>query len=88
MLGNGIFNRDGDIWKAHRAMARPFFQRERVTDFKNFETHTKEALTALDALQHGKEKEPVLFDAQDLFARYTIDSAATFVRTSVPNFSK
>ena len=25
LLGNGIFNNDGDEWRAHRALTRPFF---------------------------------------------------------------
>ena len=29
----------GDTWKFHRAMARPFFTRDRITDFEIFARH-------------------------------------------------
>lgn len=86
MLGNGIFNRDGVIWRAHRAMTRPFFGKERVTDLNNFETHTREAMDALDrrASASASSDKGVLFSAQDLASRYTIDTAATFVSSPFP----
>lgn len=39
LLGKGIFTTDGDEWKKHRATARPFFSRDRISDFKHFEHH-------------------------------------------------
>ena len=74
MLGNGIFNRDGEIWKLHRALARPFFARERVTDFEIFDRHTSKALEVVESLGPN-----TAFDAQDLYSRFTIDTGADFV---------
>lgn len=30
-LGQGIFTTDGDQWKQHRGLAKPFFSRERIS---------------------------------------------------------
>ena len=75
-LGGGIFNRDGETWKIHRAMTRPFFARERVSDFDHFERYTFKTIGVIKTLEKAGEA----FDAQDLFARLTVDSAATYVR--------
>ncbi|KAH8105405.1 cytochrome P450 [Cristinia sonorae] len=71
-LGAGIFNRDDDSWKVHRSMARPFFSRDRVTDFELFERHSDKALSVISSLASAKA--PI--EVQDLFARYTLDTAA------------
>lgn len=74
-LGGGIFNRDGDSWKAHRALAKPFFSKERIKDFEDFEQYTSQTLDIIENMSsNGKA-----FDAQDLFARLTLDASATFV---------
>lgn len=41
LLGTGIFNSDGDAWKMHRSMTRPFFTRDRITDFNIFDHHSE-----------------------------------------------
>ncbi|EAU83624.2 cytochrome P450 52E1 [Coprinopsis cinerea okayama7 len=74
-LGSGIFNRDDDDWKEHRAIARPFFARDRIEDFDNFETHTARTLSILTSLASTQEA----FDAQDLYSRFTLDSASEFL---------
>jgi cytochrome P450 len=73
-MGNGIFNRDGEIWKAHRALTRPFFARERLIDFEIFEKFSQKTL---DVLSNHPEGVPI--DIQDLFARFTMDTGVTFV---------
>ncbi|KAF9020876.1 cytochrome P450 [Hymenopellis radicata] len=30
VLGSGIFNADGDMWRFHRTLSRPFFSRDRI----------------------------------------------------------
>jgi cytochrome P450 len=75
MLGNGIFNRGGETWKGHRALARPFFARERIADFETFEKHTAKTISLIDA--HSKTG--TAFDAQDLFGRFTLDTGSEFV---------
>jgi hypothetical protein len=74
-LGHGVFNADGDLWKFHRGITRPFFSRERISDFEVFERHAQTALRALRARLGAGQ--PV--DFQDLVSRFTIDSATEFL---------
>ncbi|KIY51977.1 cytochrome P450 monooxygenase CYP63 [Fistulina hepatica ATCC 64428] len=74
-LGNGIFNRDDGEWKAHRALARPFFARDRVNDFALFERYATRALDLIDAAT----RTGTACDVQDVYSRFTIDSASEFL---------
>ncbi|KAF9530970.1 cytochrome P450 monooxygenase pc-3 [Crepidotus variabilis] len=75
LLGNGIFNVDGEMWKFHRAMTRPFFTRERISDFETYDRNCETSMNlAKIRLRQG---EPVEF--QDLAARFTLDSATEFL---------
>ncbi|CAK5276731.1 unnamed protein product [Mycena citricolor] len=74
-LGQGIFNRDDEVWKMHRNMARPFFARERISDFDIFETHSKRALNVISSLTTAGQP----CEAQDLFSRLTLDAASEFL---------
>ncbi|RDB18325.1 hypothetical protein Hypma_000510 [Hypsizygus marmoreus] len=75
VLGSGVFNSDGDMWKFHRSMTRPFFTRDRISDFELFDRH------ADTAIAHIKERmrsgQPI--DFQDLMSRFTLDSASEFL---------
>ncbi|KIM86354.1 hypothetical protein PILCRDRAFT_816295 [Piloderma croceum F 1598] len=75
VLGTGVFNSDGDMWKFHRSMTRPFFSRDRISDFENFERHADVAI--------GKMKERLRagypIDFQDVVSRFTLDSASEFL---------
>ena len=77
-LGDGIFNRDGDLWKFHRNMTRPFFVRERVTDFDLFDRYTQKLIGRI--AEHADQG--VAMDLQDLFARLTMDAAGEFLFSS------
>ncbi|CAE6429714.1 unnamed protein product [Rhizoctonia solani] len=88
-LGTGIFNSDGETWKLHRSMARPFFDRERVVNQSHFERHTGRLKSLLGVLS---DKDDSSFDIQDLFSRYTLDFTMAFLfgldsRTMVPPHS-
>ncbi|KAH9840624.1 cytochrome P450 [Rhodofomes roseus] len=74
-FGAGIFNRDDQDWKMHRALARPFFSRDRVTDFELFERYTDRTLTLMSLL--CERGEPV--EVQDMYARFTLDAASEFL---------
>ncbi|KAK7059904.1 cytochrome P450 [Favolaschia claudopus] len=75
LLGSGIFSADGDLWKFHRAMTRPFFKRDRISDFELFDRHSLEAISVLkDRLREGY---PV--DFQDLVSRFALDSSSEFL---------
>ncbi|KAF8893048.1 cytochrome P450 [Infundibulicybe gibba] len=75
LLGTGVFNSDDDMWKFHRSMTRPFFTKDRITDFDNFERHADSALfQAKSRLAEG-----YAIDFQDLVSRFTLDSATEFL---------
>ncbi|TFK72869.1 cytochrome P450 monooxygenase pc-2 [Pluteus cervinus] len=75
LLGDGIFNADGDIWKFHRGLTRPFFARNRITDFDIFEKHADKAVSVTRT--RLREGQPI--DFQDLVGRFTLDVASTFL---------
>ncbi|KAJ7075004.1 cytochrome P450 monooxygenase CYP63 [Mycena belliarum] len=75
LLGTGLFNAEGDLWKTGRAIARPFFARERISDFQIFE---RTATSALDLIaQRSRDVLPI--DIQDLLSRFSLDSASEFL---------
>ncbi|EGO22856.1 hypothetical protein SERLADRAFT_471322 [Serpula lacrymans var. lacrymans S7.9] len=74
-LGDGIFNRDEEQWRMHRAMARPFFARDRISDFELFEKHTHHTLAILSNIASSGRP----CDVQDLYARFTIDASSEFL---------
>ncbi|KAF8164833.1 cytochrome P450 [Crassisporium funariophilum] len=75
LLGTGVFNSDGDMWKFHRSMTRPFFSRERISHFDIFEAHADDALR--QAAKRLAAGHPI--DFQDLVSRFTLDSATEFL---------
>ncbi|EJD53569.1 CYP63 cytochrome P450 monooxygenase-like protein [Auricularia subglabra TFB-10046 SS5] len=75
VLGSGVFNADGEMWKFHRQISRPFFHRERISDFDIFARHADSAIAAM--LARAREGVPV--DLQDLTGRFTLDSATEFL---------
>ena len=36
-LGLGVFNSDGEMWKFHRGMTRPFFSKDRIAHYDIFD---------------------------------------------------
>ncbi|EMD30996.1 hypothetical protein CERSUDRAFT_120204 [Gelatoporia subvermispora B] len=73
VLGSGVFAVDGDLWKFHRSMSRPFFSRDRISDFETFERHSEVVLSVI----RGRCGLPI--DFQDLVGRFTLDSATEFL---------
>lgn len=76
LLGTGVFNSDGSMWKFHRSITRPFFSRERVTDFEIFTRHADHAIALLkrNTIECGEA-----VDIQDMAGRFTLDSATEFL---------
>ena len=72
LLGEGIFNTDGEHWAASRALIRPSFAREQVADLSLLENLMKDLLVLLP-------RNGTTVDLQALFFRYTIDSATEFL---------
>ncbi|KAF8060193.1 cytochrome P450 monooxygenase pc-1 [Lyophyllum atratum] len=75
VLGSGVFNSDGDMWKFHRSMTRPFFTRDRISDFGLFDRHADTVIALIkDRMRSGHA-----IDIQDLMSRFTLDSASEFL---------
>ncbi|KAI6033797.1 cytochrome P450 [Pisolithus microcarpus] len=75
LLGTGVFNSDGEAWKFHRSMTRPFFSKDRISHFDIFQKHAEDSLNQTKVrLQEGY---PV--DFQDMVGRFTLDSATEFL---------
>ncbi|KZS89925.1 cytochrome P450 monooxygenase pc-3 [Sistotremastrum niveocremeum HHB9708] len=74
-LGDGIFTVDGDAWKLHRNLARPFFVKDRISDFDCFERHSSNLLRLVSDKAESKGD----IDMQDLFARFSLDSTTDFL---------
>ncbi|KAK2628894.1 hypothetical protein QTJ16_001997 [Diplocarpon rosae] len=78
LLGNGIFTQDGAGWEHSRAMMRPQFAREQVSDLEMTERHVQNMMKALD-VDLGPNKWVDGVDLQVLFFRLTLDSATEFL---------
>ncbi|KAN0078302.1 Cytochrome P450 [Tylopilus felleus] len=74
-LGDGIFNRDDQMWKSHRTLARPFFARDRISDFELFDRHSHRTISILSDMAAANQP----CDVQDLYARFTIDASSEFL---------
>ncbi|KAF5348211.1 hypothetical protein D9758_014646 [Tetrapyrgos nigripes] len=75
LLGSGVFNSDGEMWKFHRNMTRPFFSKERISDFDVFDRHADEVIK----LMKGRIEEGHPIEFQDAVSRFTLDSATEFL---------
>lgn len=75
VLGTGVFNSDGDMWKFHRSMTRPFFSHDRIGHFNIFDRHAEDAITQMKL--RFRAGHPV--DFQDVMSRFTLDSASEFL---------
>ncbi|KAL3469585.1 cytochrome P450 [Aspergillus californicus] len=72
LLGKGIFNTDGDHWSSSRALIRPSFAHGQVADLTLLEKLMQDIFLLLP-------RDGSTVDLQDLFFRYTIDSATDFL---------
>ncbi|KAF7343149.1 Cytochrome P450 [Mycena venus] len=75
LLGTGVFAADGSMWKFHRDMTRPFFDKHRISDFDNFDTHVEDAIAQMKT----RLREGYAIDFQELMGRVTLDSASAFL---------
>nr|AOE45523.1 CYP52A59 [[Candida] oregonensis] len=69
LLGDGIFTLDSHGWKNSRAMLRPQFSREQIAHVKTLEPHLQTLAS------HIRKADGGVFDIQDLFFKYTVDTA-------------
>ncbi|KAG8779170.1 hypothetical protein FRC12_024604 [Ceratobasidium sp. 428] len=77
VLGRGVFNSDGEMWKFHRNIARPYFTRDRISHFDLFARHSDSAISKLLARLSEPAQPPI--DFQDLAGRFTLDSGTEFL---------
>ncbi|CDO68135.1 hypothetical protein BN946_scf185003.g7 [Trametes cinnabarina] len=75
VLGTGIFNADGDMWKFHRMMTRPYFSRDRISHFELFDRHADLVIRKMKERFKGGHA----VDFQDAISRFTLDSATEFL---------
>ncbi|KAI0249414.1 cytochrome P450 monooxygenase CYP63 [Lactifluus subvellereus] len=75
LLGTGLFNAEGNQWRTGRQMARPFFSKERISDFHIFEQTSTKTLDLI--ANRAATGAPI--DVQDLLQRFTLDAAALFL---------
>ncbi|KAK7191536.1 hypothetical protein DPSP01_011053 [Paraphaeosphaeria sporulosa] len=72
LLGDGIFNSDGEKWQNSRHLLRPNFARDQIADLEAFDRHFKLMLKHIP-------RDGSTVDLQDLFFKLTIDSATEFL---------
>ena len=87
-LGDSIFTTDGDVWHASRRLIRPLFVTERVSDLQVFERNVQLLMNVI-AQEDFKNVSPRpekshrdihhMVDINDLFLRYTLDTATEFL---------
>ncbi|TFK37275.1 cytochrome P450 monooxygenase pc-3 [Crucibulum laeve] len=75
VLGTGVFNSDGDMWKFHRSITRPIFTRDRISHFELFDKHADVVIGHIKNRMRSGDA----IDFQDLMARFTLDSATEFM---------
>ena len=59
----------------HRSMTRPFFSRDRISDFDIFDRHADRAITKMKE----RFREGIAVDIQDVSSRFTMDTATEFL---------
>ncbi|KAF8217153.1 CYP63 cytochrome P450 monooxygenase-like protein [Mycena galopus ATCC 62051] len=84
VLGAGVFNSDGEQWKFHRQMTRPFFSRDRISDFDILDRHADDVVSLL----RQRSRAGYAVDFQDLIGRFTMDSASEFLFDTCVNSLK
>ena len=77
-FGDGIFTSDGKAWAHHRAMLRPQFSREQVSQLEVDEHHVQALLQLLCASPNKGDWTEEL-DLQPLFFHYSLDSFTEFM---------
>ncbi|KAF8208856.1 cytochrome P450 monooxygenase pc-3 [Mycena galopus ATCC 62051] len=81
VLGTGVFNSDGEMWKFHRSLSRPYFSRDRISHFDMFDRHADDVISLIKE----RMKSGYAIDFQDLIGRFTMDSATEFLFGSCVN---
>lgn len=73
LLGNGIFNSNGDQWKKHRNAAITLFHAKNLSNYVEiFERNANTLIKTFEFIKNQNKNE--FIDLQDYFMRYTLDS--------------
>ena len=68
----------------HRSMTRPFFSKDRISDFELFDRHADQVISKMKE----RFKEGIAVDVQDVLSRFTMDTATEFLfRQNVKSLS-
>jgi hypothetical protein len=63
------------LHRFHRSITRPFFSKERISDFEIFDRHADQVIMKLkDRFKRG-----IAVDIQDILSRFTLDTATEFL---------
>ncbi|KAG5360646.1 Cytochrome P450 52A12 [Yarrowia sp. B02] len=73
VLGNAIFSVEGDQWTHSRAMLRPQFARDSISNVADLECHVSRLIGVFRGFQEDS------FDCQKYFFQFTLDSASDFL---------
>ncbi|KAL6149689.1 hypothetical protein ACJQWK_02637 [Exserohilum turcicum] len=76
LLGHGIFSSDGEQWAKARALLRPQFARDQVSNLELEEQHVQHLMRVIPMSSNGWTE---VTDLEPLFFRLTIDSATEFL---------
>jgi len=63
------------LGRFHRSLTRPFFNKDRISDFDIFDRHADQVISKLKA----RFKEGIAVDVQDVLSRFTLDTATDFL---------
>ncbi|KAH8880931.1 cytochrome P450 [Thozetella sp. PMI_491] len=77
-LGDGIFTQNGNEWRHSRALLRPAFSRQQMSDLQLEEKHVQNLMMRLpvDTSASGWTGQ---VDLQDLFSCFTLDSSSEYL---------
>ena len=76
LLGVGIFTSQGETWKHSRALVRPQFSKEQVSDLDLAERHTRDLSGRIKA---GTDGWTDTMDLQPLFYNFALDTVTEFL---------
>ena len=61
--------------RSQRSMTRPFFSKDRISDFELFDRHADQVISKMKE----RFKEGIAVDVQDVLSRFTLDTATEFL---------
>ncbi|EPS57870.1 hypothetical protein M569_16947 [Genlisea aurea] len=78
VLGDGIFNSDGEMWRRQRKQARALIAHDRFRKFL-VETNRRKMAEGLIPVIERAAADGTVLDLQDIFQRFTFDTTCIFI---------